>query len=245
MRILLLLFFGLCSSYRLVQRGWIGNGAVLFVVNGRNGDGIVTEFRNVFVATLAKLLPNESSPVPTQVSRQRAIENINWRERKRRKSSLQMLAKDLTKALQKSEWFVTGLVEPAFFSENFSFIDPDVKINSLERYAFGVRKLFDQQISRAELVSIKVNQQTPNALIVTWRLSGKVNIGTGLSIKPYVVYTDFLVCPNTGLLVSQEDRFSIPSYDILLSALFPFLRPLLIPPAPSVEVFRQNLSNSP
>jgi hypothetical protein len=78
-----------------------------------------------------------------------------------------------------------------------------------------------------------------DTLTVTWRLSGGVNIGPGLKIKPYVVYTDFKVSPKDGLIVFQEDRFSIPGYDILLSALFPFLiGNILSKPAPDVEVLK-------
>ena len=58
---------------------------------------------------------------------------------------------------------------------------------------------------------------------MTWRLSGKANIGpAGLTIKPYIVFTDFFV-NGSGLIVRQEDRFDLPQWDILLSSLFPFL----------------------
>ena len=48
------------------------------------------------------------------------------------------------------------------------------------------------------------------------RLSGNVNIAFGLSIKPYIVYTDFVLDSESSLIMSQEDCFSIPSWDILL-----------------------------
>lgn len=50
----------------------------------------------------------------------------------------------------------------------------------------------------------------------TWRLSGGVNIAFGLQIKPYIVYTDFTIDPQTSLIVAQEDRFDLPGWDILL-----------------------------
>ena len=63
-----------------------------------------------------------------------------------------------------------------------------------------------------------------------------MSIGPGLTVKPYIVYTDYTVNPETGLLVSQEDRFSIPGWDIFLSALFPFLiGKLTSAPAPPVK----------
>ena len=100
-------------------------------------------------------------------------------------------------------------------------------------YARGVYKLFDQETSRAEIIStVPVSDDT---ITVTWRLSGKVKIGPGLTIKPYICYTDFTI-NDDGLIVFQEDRFDIPSWDILLSSLFPFLiGKVTSSPAPAVE----------
>lgn len=96
--------------------------------------------------------------------------------------------------------------------------------------------MFDQDTSRAEIISTVVNTTNPNMITCTWRLSGKVSIGPGLTIKPYIVYTDFTVDPATGLITMQEDRFGIPGWDILLSALFPFLiGKITSPPAPPVS----------
>jgi hypothetical protein len=89
-------------------------------------------------------------------------------------------------------------------------------------YARAVNKLFDQETSRAEIISVTVNDAIANTITVTWRLSGKVNVGPGLKIKPYICYTDFTV-NNDGLITFQEDRFDIPGWDIVLSSIFPFL----------------------
>jgi hypothetical protein len=114
-----------------------------------------------------------------------------------------------------------------------------VKIKGIEEYAKGVNKIFSQKNSRAEIVAVRNNETIPNTLTVTWRLSGAVNIGPGLQIKPFLVYTDFTVSPATGLITFQEDRFSLPGIDIVLSAFFPFLiGKSLLPSAPSVEILR-------
>lgn len=79
-----------------------------------------------------------------------------------------------------------------------------------------------------------MNPESENTITVTWRLSGAVNIGPGLKIKPYICYTDLTVNED-GLISFQEDRFDIPGWDILLSALFPFLiGKVTAPPAPPV-----------
>lgn len=99
-----------------------------------------------------------------------------------------------------------------------------MKLTGIEEYARGVMKIFDQESSRAEIISCLVNDTLSNTITVTWRLSGRVSIGPkGLPIKPYICYTDFTVDEDSGLVVFQEDRFDIPGWDILLSALFPFL----------------------
>ena len=152
-------------------------------------------------------------------------------------TSLNTLAAALDYELTEKEWFVTGNVNPSYFSEDFRFEDPDVKVESIEDYSKGVRKIFNQSTSRAEIISSIVNEDvsTPErpVITITWRLSGGVNIGFGLEIKPYIVYTDFVIDPNTSLIIFQEDRFDIPSWDILLSALFPFtIGKITKPPAP-------------
>ena len=103
-------------------------------------------------------------------------------------------------------------------------------------YARGVSKLFDAETARAEIISTKVSSENENVITVTWRLSGKVNIGPNkLNIKPYICYTDFEVNADNGLIVSQTDRFDIPQWDILMSALFPFtIGKVTAPPAPPV-----------
>lgn len=166
----------------------------------------------------------------------RAIDEIDWTVEKRSISSIESLVEQITPSLRAREWFVTGNIDPSFFSNDFVFEDPDVKVKGVREYAMGVRKIFDQAVSRAEVLSVDIisreEKDGDSSFTVTWRLSGRVNIGFGLNIKPYIIYTDFAVSPVDNLIVSQLDRFSIPGYDILLSALFPFLIPFLAPPAP-------------
>ena len=164
------------------------------------------------------------------------LADIDFNAQKSPKLSLQDLASVLDYELYNKEWFVTGRVNQIYFDEKLTFQDPDVKLTGIEEYARGVLKLFDQSTSRAEIISTVVNTTVPNTITVTWRLSGGVSIGPGLIIKPYICYTDFTVDEESGLIVFQEDRFSIPGWDILLSALFPFLiGKVTSEPAPEVE----------
>ena len=188
------------------------------------------EYRNLATQVLSRFMGKESEKVD-------ALNDIDFEVPKlSRPLDLSSLASKLDAELYENEWFVTGKVNPVYFADTFKFQDPDVKLNGIEEYARGVNKLFDQETSRAQIITTEVNNETPNMITCTWRLSGKVNIGPGLTIKPYIVYTDFTVDPNTGLIVFQEDRFDIPQWDILLSALFPFLvGKITSPPAPPVE----------
>eukprot|EP00558_Chaetoceros_sp_UNC1202_P008968 CAMPEP_0197247500 /NCGR_PEP_ID=MMETSP1429-20130617/29235_1 /TAXON_ID=49237 /ORGANISM="Chaetoceros sp., Strain UNC1202" /LENGTH=193 /DNA_ID=CAMNT_0042708419 /DNA_START=116 /DNA_END=697 /DNA_ORIENTATION=- len=170
------------------------------------------------------------------------------------------MAQILDYELYNKEWFVTGNVNPIYFTDSFEFQDPDVKLLGIENYAKGVNKLFDQDVSRAEIIRVDVakdkdgndsvndndndNDKNPDTITVTWRLSGKVKIGNGLTIKPYICYTDFRIDAESGLIDFQEDRFDIPQWDILVSALFPFLiGKVTKPPAPPVE--REDIPTMP
>ncbi len=93
--------------------------------------------------------------------------------------------------LDEMKWPVTENVNPTYFSPDLQFQNPDVKLSGIDEYARAVNKLFDQNTSRAEIISTTVT--SPTTITVTWRLSGKVKIRPGLNIKPYICYTDFLL----------------------------------------------------
>lgn len=109
------------------------------------------------------------------------------------------------------------------------FKDPNVSLKGVTQYARGVNKLFDQKTSSMQVLSCYIKDTT--TITVEWRLEGRVNVGPGLEIKPYIVSTD-LKLNEEGLVESQEDIFSIPGWEILVWALLPFMRPFLSPPAP-------------
>ena len=168
---------------------------------------------------------NKDSAPETVEEKQDPISLIDFNAPKlTKKLDLETFAAVLDAELYEKEWFVTGNVNPIYFSDSFRFQDPDVKLEGIEAYARGVNTLFDQETSRAEIISTTVNHELgPNMITCTWRLSGYARIGPGLQIKPYIVYTDFRVDPQSGLIYFQEDRFDLPPWDILLSSFFPFL----------------------
>jgi hypothetical protein len=177
------------------------------------------EYRNPITKLVSNFLPTEKVGTATETTDLPTV--IDFQAPKiAPTTSLETLAKALDYELTQKEWFVTGNVNPSFFSDHFRFEDPQVKLAGIEDYSKGVAKIFDQSTARAEIVSTIVNEElsTPDRPVITckWRLSGGVNLGPGLQIKPYIVYTDFGIDPETMLIVFQEDRFSLPSWDILL-----------------------------
>lgn len=200
-----------------------GNTRSLHILAAANGDdkmsSSVDEYRNAPTAFLSNFMQKNEEENTVD-----PLADIDFSAPKSTKLPLETLAAVLDAELYKKEWFVTGRVNPVYFDDAFTFQDPDVKLTGIEEYARGVLKLFDQDTSRAEIIGSVVNATVPNTITITWRLSGRVSIGpNGLPIKPYICFTDFTVDEDSGLIVFQEDRFDIPGWDILLSALFPFL----------------------
>eukprot|EP00798_Chlamydomonas_sp_ICE-L_P003320 gene3320-13350_t len=149
--------------------------------------------------------------------------------------SLDVMAEKLREGLTSNEWFVTGRVVPTLFSDEFVFKDDSVATTGIKSYALGVRKLFCQETSRAELITVEAKPQK-NAVEVVWRLEGRVNLPFRPTIAPYVVTTTLEV-DDRGLVNSQLDEFSVPGWKLLAGALLgAWAGP---PPAPSVEELRK------
>jgi hypothetical protein len=245
LRVSTLLAFTVAPTPRISTTKSVGNSLVT-LNDKKNDDGdmskeVIVKYRNVATKFLGNFMQDKGSAAAAAAAFSSSAGNqkqdaaaqgdpladIDWNAPKLKAGTLNMetLAAVLDAELYEKEWFVTGRVNPIYFAESFRFEDPDVKLDGIEAYARGVYKLFDQETSRAEIIStVVVNNEERNKITCTWRLSGKVSIGpAGLTIKPYIVYTDFTVDPTSGLIVLQQDRFDLPQWDILLSALFPFL----------------------
>merc|ERR1719199_1139981 len=183
------------------------------VLHAQNNDGESDlEYKNAPTKILSNFMSGDGDAMGSEPN---PIDAIDFAAPKfAQKLDLPTLAAILDYELYTKEWFVTGNVNPIYFADDFEFQDPDVQLSGIE-----------------------VNPSLgPNIITVTWRLSGKVSIGPGLTIKPYICYSDFTVDDDSGLIVRQEDRFSVPQWDILLSALFPFLiGKITKEPAPPVE----------
>jgi len=163
------------------------------------------------------------------------LSGINFAAPKQTGLKLEELAGLLEQRLTATEWFVTGEVDPTLFADNFAFKDDSVATTGIQSYAEGVRKLFDQETARAELISVEPAPEK-NAVVVVWRLEGRVNLPGRPTIPPYVVTTT-LGTNSEGLINSQLDEFGAPGWQLLTGALLgAWAGP---PPAPPAARLRE------
>jgi len=127
------------------------------------------ETKNAAVGVLSNFMQVEEKSNP--------IDSIDFDAIKFNKVPLETLATILDYELYNKGWFVTGNVNPIYFSEEFEFQDPDVQLLGIENYARGVYKLFDQDTSRAEIISSKVNEEKENTVREGehWTRRGAIN----------------------------------------------------------------------
>lgn len=168
------------------------------------------------------------------------LDLIAWDAPKRRGLNTEQMGGAVNDGLREREWFVTGRGLPQLFSDDFRFSDPDVSLQGFENYCRQVRRLFDQDTSRCEVVCCAVT--APHTLTVVWRNSGKVNLGPlGVELKPYLVTTTLKTSPADGLIVSQVDDFVADGAGLALYQV-PLLRSLTAPAAPRAEELRRRFT---
>ncbi|KAI8474507.1 MAG: hypothetical protein J3K34DRAFT_492699 [Monoraphidium minutum] len=154
------------------------------------------------------------------------LAHIDWAVPKAEGLPLHKLAERFTREFLRREWFVTGDVPPELFSDAFVFKDDSVATSGIRSYALGVRKLFDQETARAELITVTAAAAGGGeggagggaSLTATWRLEGRVNLPLRPTIAPFVVTTT-LGLDGRGLVASQLDEFSAPGWRLLAGAL--------------------------
>ena len=167
------------------------------------------EYKNLFTAITGKFLPPSiatSSPSFTSKGSE-SLETIKWNAKKRKGMTRSAMIKTLKSTLPKKQWFVTGLVEPSLFSDNFSFQDPDVKLKGCENYARGVARLFASDCT-AEIIDIVGSSDNENKIVITWRLSGSVNLGLLYLICYSIHFKHSYQCVLTRALSNHRSWYS-------------------------------------
>jgi len=142
--------------------------------------------------------------------------------------SLEQLKEKIVDGVTSTNWFITGRVDYRLFSSNFKFKDPSVKVSGIEEYAAGVFRLFNPE-STMDIVSTKITGDREIEMV--WRLEAVLNLPFSPKIKAYYVTTYFRT-DDEGLVCEQEEFFSIPEWELIVSIFFPNVG---TPPAPPVE----------
>lgn len=93
-------------------------------------EGGVEEYKNAATSILSNFM--QSSDMKNGKEPEDPLGNINFDAPKIGKKNLYTLASLLDAELYEKEWFVTGQVNPTFFSDDFEFQDPDVKLSGIE-----------------------------------------------------------------------------------------------------------------
>ncbi len=129
----------------------LGKTSVRMKVGGDDKNDV--KYNDFLVSTLGNFLPGGSGTGKSQsgTKLETELDRIDWAAPKARGLSMEALAKALESGLRKRSWFVTGNIMPELFSDNFSFKDPNVKLEGVEAYARGVNKVFNQKTSRMQV----------------------------------------------------------------------------------------------
>jgi len=142
----------------------------------------------------------------------------------------QRMAAAIEKDFVEKQYYVTGNLTRELFEDDCTFIDPTTNVKGVEPYTRAVAMLFDSDVSRADLISIEVEDATHIRL--RWRLEGAIK---GLRIKPYTGTTVYTLSPDTGRVKLHYETWDSSAVDVFVSCFFPSFG---VPPAPPVEVLR-------
>ncbi|KAF5829941.1 hypothetical protein DUNSADRAFT_15297 [Dunaliella salina] len=134
----------------------------------------------------------------------------------------------------KNQYYVTGNINADLYTDDCTFKDPTTTVRGPQKYADALKTLFDPSRSKAELISIKVDE--PHVYL-RWRLEGTLNFA-GLSIKPYTGTTTYTVDESSGKIKEHSEVWDISTLDAFISPFFPNFG---APPAPPAEKLRADL----
>lgn len=125
------------------------------------------------------------------------------------------------------QYYVTGKLTKSIYADDCVFTDPTVNVKGVDPYMEAVAQLFDPAASRADLISLDIEDD--HTLKLKWRLAGKLQLGD-LSFKPYTGTTLYVTGPD-GLISQHTETWDISPVDVFVSLFFPAFG---IPPAPEV-----------
>lgn len=143
------------------------------------------------------------------------------------KKSIEELRDIVAHDFQHNQYYVTGNLTPSVFTKDCVFVDPTTRVRGVEKYSKAVALLFDRDTSRADLISIKV--QDPHTITTRWRFAASLNVPGKPKLKPYTGSTQY--CINSeGLIYEHKEEWDISALDAFVSILFPSFGATPAPP---------------
>jgi hypothetical protein len=136
------------------------------------------------------------------------------------------LARDVSEgATDRGGYFVSGDLSPEIFADDCVFTDPTNSVASLSRYVTALGILFEPTLSSVELLGPPQLDERARTISARVRSSGVLKLPWAPVIRPYetdIVWT----VSEQGLVMAQEQTWSISAADALLQTFTPDLRAL-------------------
>lgn len=131
----------------------------------------------------------------------------------------QQVADILTRNLRDGQYFVTGDLTPEIFSDTCRFKDPTNDVVGLARYITALGILFDANYSRVQLLDIQVTD--PYTIEARWTLGGYLKFPWHPRVAPFEGKTVYSLDKSTGLIILQDQTWSISSVEALRETFTP------------------------
>ena len=134
-------------------------------------------------------------------------------------------------------YYITGKLTKEIYRDDcfFDGPDPDMPVVGLRKYIASTAQLFDQKVSRADIIGTMETNEETRTIIVHWRLEGILNLPWHPKLKPWTGTTTYHI-DESGLINKHMETWDISVLDAFASTLFPFLSIGAAPAAPIPSV---------
>ena len=133
-----------------------------------------------------------------------------------------------------NQYYITGTLSKDIYTPDCLFIDPTTRVKGVKQYSNAVASLFEPAKSRADLISLGVENE--RTLKLRWRLEGALKVPGSPKIKPYTGTTLYKL-NSAGLIQEHLEEWDISALDAFVSCLFPSFGAA---PAPPIEDLVKN-----
>lgn len=136
-----------------------------------------------------------------------------------------------------NQYYITGNLSKDIYAPDCLFIDPTTRVKGVKQYSNAVASLFEPAKSKADLISLGVENE--RTLKLRWRLEGALKVPGSPRIKPYTGTTLYRM-NSAGLIQEHLEEWDISALDAFVSCLFPSFGAA---PAPPIEDLTRNNSS--